>query len=153
MNIYTICTSAQGWVFCLHMFVSSEDPDPSLLHSGDDLVLHYPIGLARHCHNPNLHTTPGSGEIQRYVFMYHLHWVFVFISMVSSHVSSTAMFVKTKEDLQCVAGNCLNYLIRLFLIMACYKDHIMLYFHNFFLFIFKSFLLLFINIILQASQC
>lgn len=52
----------------MHMFVSSEDPDPSLLHSGGDLVLHSPIGLARHCRNPNLHTTPGSGGDREFLY-------------------------------------------------------------------------------------
>lgn len=76
--------------FCMHMFVSSEDPDPSLLHSGGDLVLHSPIGRARHCRNLNLHTTPESGETHRYslYIIYDLRHVFLFISTSSSHFSS-----------------------------------------------------------------
>lgn len=85
---------------CMHMFVSSEDPDPSLLHLGGDLVLHSPTGLARHCHNPNLHTTPASGGDTEMI-LNHLHCVFLVISTVCCHFSLTIMFKakKTKEGL------------------------------------------------------
>lgn len=71
-------------------FVSSEDPDPSLLHSGGDLVLHSPTGLARRCRNPNLHTMPGSGGDIETQFLYDLYKPSA--SCISSFLLSTVMF-------------------------------------------------------------